>query len=101
MSDDREEIQTECERIVHRLSTMPVTRIDAAVIDAVRLSAQQIVDATTNPQRPPHAQVPAVQPSGLAAQIQVVVRDYLDTQTAASEDAAVAKVLIDLRRSLP
>jgi len=80
---------------------MPMNRVDEAVSLSVRDAAQQIVERTADPTRPDYAQVPIVGASALGAQIAVVVRDYLETTTAASDDAAVAEVLTELRRSLP
>ncbi len=80
---------------------MPMNRVDEAVSLSVRDAAQQIVERTADPTRPDSAQVPIVGASALGAQIAVVVRDYLETTTAASDDAAVAEVLTELRRSLP
>ena len=96
-----EEIDVEADRIVHRLTTMQIGRIDDALIEQVRDAAQRIVDLTPDPSRPPSARMPRVGASALGAQVAVAVRDYLDTRTAASDDAAVAEVLTQLRRSLP
>jgi hypothetical protein len=95
------EIEIEADRIVNRLTTMPIGRIDEALIERVRDAAQQIVDLTPDPSRPPSASMPKVGASALGAQVAVAVRDYLDMRTAASDDAAVAKILMQLRRSLP
>lgn len=101
MNQQRQEIATEASRITDRLDAMPIARADARVQELVRHAAQQIVDLTPDPARPPQAQVPLVRPSALGSQIAVVVRDYLKMTTAASTDAAVAKLVTDLRRSLP
>ena len=95
------DIEIETDRIVNRLTTMPIGRIDEALIERVRDAAQRIVDLTSDPSRPSSASMPKVGPSALGAQVAVAVRDYLDTRTAASDDAAVAEVLTQLRRSLP
>lgn len=103
-SPDRETIQVEADRVIDRLTGMPITRVDEAVRISVRDAAQRIVDRTPDPERPADARVPIVGPSALGAQLAVVVRDYLETTTAASDDAAVAEVaevLTQLRRSLP
>ena len=102
----RSEIHTELDRITHRLQTMPMARIDESVISLVNASARRIVDLTPDPARPADASLPRVGPTALAAQLTIVVRDYLEAQsenetTAASEDAAVAETLTELRRSLP
>lgn len=101
MNHQRAEIEVEANRVSTRLQQMPLPRIDDAVAESVRAAAQSIVDLTTEPQRPIAARMPALAPSGLAAQITVVVTDYLNSTTAASEDAAVVEILTDLRRSLP
>jgi len=103
----RETIEIESQRIQDRLTVMPLSRADGAVIERVREAAQEIVDIRPDPQLPEGALLPSVGPSALAAQIGLVVRDYLtmqtqrDEQTATSEDVAVAEILIELRRSLP
>lgn len=95
------EIDVEADRIVNRLTTMPISRVDEALIERVRDAAQRIVDLTPDPSRPPTAHMPRVGASALGAQVAIAVRDYLEMRTAASDDAAVAEVLTQLRRSLP
>ena len=97
----REPLKRELERLANRLETMPASRIDQDVIDRVHATAEQIVALTQGTNRPDTAILPRVEASALAAQLTVVVRDYQETTTAASDDAAVAQYLIDLRRSLP
>ena len=97
----REQLKRELERLANRLETMPASRIDQDVIDRVHATAQRIVALTQGTDRPGTAILPRVEASALAAQLTVVVRDYEETTTAASDDAAVAQYLIDLRRSLP
>ena len=80
---------------------MPASRIHEDVIDRVHAMAEQIVALTQGTDRPDTAVLPRVEASALAAQLTVVVRDYWETTTAASDDAAVAQYLIDLRKSLP
>ena len=96
-----EEIDVEADRIVNRLTAMPIAKIDEALIERVRDAAQRIVDLTPDPSRPPNASVPRVGASALGAQVAIAVRDYVDMRTAASDDAAVAEILTQLRRSLP
>jgi len=100
----RDRIERERDRVVHRIGSMPIGRLDAATRESVRVSAQRIVDLTPDPDRPPGTQLPPVGASAAAAQLSLVVQDYLDMRTAASDDAAVAEVaeiLTQLRRSLP
>ena len=97
----REQLERELERLANRLETMPASRIDRDVIDRVHATAEQIVALAHGTDRPDTAVLPRVEASALAAQLTVVVRDYWETTTAASDDAAVAQYLIDLRRSLP
>jgi hypothetical protein len=97
----RDEIIRELDRVTTRLDTLAVNRIDQRVIDTVHATACRIVESTNDPQRPQDAELPRVGPIALAAQLTIVVRDYLATTTAASRDAAVAEMLTDLRRSLP
>ena len=96
-----EEIDVEADRIVNRLTAMPIAKIDEALIERVREAAQRIVDLTPDPSRPPNASMPRVGASALGAQVAIAVRDYVDMRTAASDDAAVAEILTLLRRSLP
>ena len=96
-----EEIDVEADRIVNRLTAMPIAKIDEALIERVREAAQRIVDLTPDPSRPPNASMPRVGASALGAQVAIAVRDYVDMRTAASDDAAVAEILTQLRRSLP
>ena len=97
----REQLERELERLANRLETMPASHIHQDVIDRVHATAQQIVALTQGTDRPDTAVLSRVEASALAAQLTVVVRDYWETTTAASDDAAVAQYLIDLRRSLP
>ncbi len=97
----REQLERELERLARRLETMPASRIDEDVIDRVHATAEEIVALTDDPDRPDTAVLLRVEASALAAQLTVVVRDYRETTTAASDDTAVAQHLIDLRRSLP
>ena len=97
----REQLERELERLANRLETMPASRIDRDVIDRVHATAEQIVALTLGTDQPDTAVLPPVGASALAAQLTVVVRDYWETTTAASDDAAVAQYLIDLGRSLP
>lgn len=96
-----ESITVELERVATRLDTMPMAKVDDVVCSLVQASAARIVALTHDPHRPDNWQLPLVGPTALAAQMRLVVRDYLDMRTAASEDTAVAQTLIDLRRSLP
>ena len=97
----REQLERELERLANRLETMPASRIDRDVIDRVHATAEQIVALTQGTDRPDTVVLPPVEASALAAQLTVVVRDYWETTTAASDDAAVAQYLIGLGRSLP
>ena len=96
-----EEIDVEADRIVNRLTALPIAKIDEALIERVRDAARRIVDLTSDPARPPNASMPRVGASALGAQVAIAVRDYVDMRTAASDDAAVAEILTQLRRSLP
>ena len=98
---DAATIDVELRRVVTRLETTPVARISDEVMSLVNTAASEIVGYTPDPDRPSDAALPLVGPTALASQLTIVVQDYLKMRTAASEDAAVAKILIDLRRSLP
>lgn len=97
----REQLERDLERLANQLETTPASRIDEDVIDRVHATAEQIVALTHGTDRPDTAVLPRVEASALAAQLTVVVRDYRERTTAAPDDAAVAKCLTDLRRSLP
>ncbi len=101
MSEDVEAINVELHRLTSRLETMPLSKVAQDVITKVQVAAAGIVMLTPDPERPSDAVIPPLGPTALAAQILVTVHDYLDKRTAASDDAAVAEILIDLRRSLP
>lgn len=97
----RELIAVETGRVSSRLESLPLTKMNDDVITHVRAAALRIVAMTPDPERPEDVDLPPAGPTALAAQLSVVVRDYLNMRTAASQDAAVAEVLSDLRRSLP
>lgn len=94
-------LTVEVERVASRLDTMPMAKMDDDVRSLVQDHAARIVALTHDLSRPANWQLPVLGPTALAAQLRLVVQDYLDMRTAASEDAAVAEILIDLRRSLP
>lgn len=94
-------IDMELRRVVTRLESTPVSRISDEVVALIHTAAASIVGHTPDPDRPSDAELPPVGPTALASQLMIVVQDYLNMRTAASEDAAVAEVLIELRRSLP
>ena|GEM_PF-912685 len=98
---DAATIDVELRRVVTRLETTPVARISDEVMSLVQAAALGIVGHTPDPDRPTDAALPLVGPTALASLLTIVVQDYLKMRTAASEDAAVAEILIDLRRSLP
>lgn len=98
---DVQTIDMELRRVVTRLETTPVARISDEVVALIHAAAAGIVGHIPDPDRPIDAALPPVGPTALAAQLTVVVQDYLNMRTAAPEDAAVAEILIDLRRSLP
>jgi hypothetical protein len=94
-------IDREASRVITRLETMPLSKVSQDVIEMVRIAAEGIVMLTPDPDRPSDATMPSLGPTALAAQVLVTVHDYLDKRTAASNDAAVAQILTELRRSLP
>lgn len=98
---DVQTIDAELRRVVTRLETTPVARISDLIISLVRTAAADIVGHTPDPDRPSDAALPLVGPTALASQLTIVVQDYVNMRTAASEDAAVAEILTELRRSLP
>lgn len=92
----RDEIATEVDRIVHRLTTMPLNRLTVNVCDDVRAACQRIVDLT--PSSRGHA-LPVPDSTWAGAMVAVVVRDLLDDP--ASDLETAHDVLVELRRELP
>lgn len=101
MSETAHAIEVELHRVVTRLDTTPLARMSDETIALVHSAANKILACTPDPDRPRDAVLPFVGLTALTAQLAIVVKDYLRMRTAASEDAAVAEILIDLRRSLP
>lgn len=101
MTADDGAITVELHRVTTRLETMPLSKIVPEVAELVRSAAEQIVTLTPDRNRPSEAPMPMLGPTALAAQLRVCVQDYVKARTAASEDTAVAQILIDLRRNLP
>lgn len=103
-SDD---IDLQTQRLIDRLETMTLSRIDDDVIALVHEAAERIVALTDDPDRPAAAALPVVGSTAIAAQLRIVVDDYRrmrfrpQTTMAASEDAAIIQILKELRGSLP
>lgn len=101
------DLDVELRRVLSRLESMPLGRIDATVAALVHAASDRIVALTEDPSRPFDAVLPVVGPTALAAQVAIVVEDYRSsradptTTMAASEDAAIIQILKELRRSLP
>jgi len=98
------DVQRELDRIVDRLTSMPLHRAATTTADC-RHAAGILLEQTRliTDDIPPDAQVPALAPQGLGALIAVLGRDYLDAARAASEPDLdpVLAALVELRRALP
>lgn len=92
----RDDFQTELNRVVERLRTMPLTKLQTCTPDAWG-TAQQILLLT--PDTPP--QLPQIADHACGDQFAVIGQDFLKS---ANEEAAIAEAtaaLIELRRILP
>lgn len=89
-----DDVRVEAERIVHRLTTIPLTRVTAEVCDVVRAHCQAIVELHD------HEHVlPTPEPGYAGAMVAVVVTDFLAEP--APRIAEAQAILTDLRRALP
>lgn len=92
-------ILVELDRITTRVVSLNLTRLGSSAA-TIHLCAQAIVDLTYSPTK----FLPEVSATALAAQLTVVVRDYLTLTAAGSNveaDMRVAGLLKNLRRDLP
>ena len=104
MSVDLAEVERELDRVVDRLTSMPLAKASAATPEvegaaAAVLAHTRILDAEV----PADACLPHLQPSGLGALIAVLGQDWLRA-AASNPDAdadAMLDTLVELRRRLP
>lgn len=104
MTASLSDVERELNRVVDRLTTMPLTRATSAQAP-VRQAAAQLVDLTRSVGGtvPPDAQVPDLATHALGALIAVLGRDFLAAARAATDpdlDPAL-EALVSLRRALP
>ncbi len=102
--DDLRDLERELDRVVDRLTSLPLARVEGTA-PACRRAAALILQQTRliTDDVPADACVPELQPHGLGAMLAVLGGDYLDAARA-SADADVSVVtaaLVDLRRALP
>ena len=104
MSVDLAEVERELDRVVDRLTSMPLARAAASTPDVERAAATLLaLTRAIHPDVPANAALPHLAPSGLGAMIGVLGHDWLRAAAADPEaDAdAVLDALVDLRRRLP
>lgn len=97
MTAMREDITRELDRIVDRLSTMPLTRAQGceAVVHSTAVTIVDLTGVHTS------ADLPHLQAHALGSLLAVVGRDYLVTARNDERDQQVLDLLIALRRELP
>lgn len=102
--DELRALETELDRVVDRLSSMPLQRAALATAACYETAAEilartRVLDSGV----PADAELPRLGPHGLGSLIAVLGRDFLDAAKAAplSDVRAVTDRLIELRRSLP
>lgn len=101
-TDARYETERELQRVVDRLTSLPVNRLEAA-----RGDVQECASALLEQGRslgvpvPQGAGLPNLTPSGWGALIAVLGHDCLAAATADADLTATHAALVELRRSLP
>jgi hypothetical protein len=102
--EDLRELQRELDRVVDRLSSMPLAKAAVAAHDC-RRTALVIVEQSRllTDEIPADATPPDLGPQGLGAMIAVLGNDYLDAARpiATADVSVVTAALVDLRRALP
>ncbi len=102
--DSLRELERELDRVVDRLTSMPLARAEGAAADC-RTAALVIVDQTRalGDEIPVDAELPELGPQGLGAMIAVLGTDYLDAVRRApdADVSVVTAALVELRRALP
>ena len=102
MTQSYEDVERELRRVVDRLMTLSLDRLETCGTDC-RRAAEVLVARTRalDPEVPLGARVPDLGPQGLGAMLAVLGRDYLavvDSDPAARD---VLAALVALRRALP
>ena len=106
MSDpeDLRQLERELERVVDRLTSMPLARAERAAADC-RHAALVIVDETRalTDDIPADAVLPDLGPQGLGAMLAVLGTDYVDAvrKVPGADVSVVTATLVELRRALP
>jgi len=102
----QEQVRTELDRVVDRLRTMPLARLDAAWApyatraDGARALAQRLADRAADLGGSPRRVVPDVGAAAVGDQVAVTGADLLALDPSAEELAAVAADLREVRLSL-
>ena len=102
--EDLRELERELDRVVDRLSSMPLTRAQGTTADC-RRAALVIVEQTRalTDEIPADAVLPDLGPHGLGALLSVLGSDYLAAarRSPGADVTAVIAALVELRRALP
>jgi hypothetical protein len=102
--DGEDEVKRELQRVVDRLSSLPLAKTELAADDTM-VAAQVLVDQTRllTGEVPAEAQPPRLGSHGLGAMLAVLGREYLHAARASrdSDPAPVLDALVTLRRALP
>jgi hypothetical protein len=99
---DRDDVSTELRRVVDRLNSLPLSKVEPLRDDCHHVAAL-IVDQTRQhaPTVPSGETLPMVGSTAAGAQLSVVGRDYLAAAPDSADHTIVLAALTDLRRSLP
>lgn len=103
MSEDlRADTERELQRVVDRLTTMPLARAESASVDVHRCAEVLVAQGRAlEVPIPADASLPFLGPQGLGPLIAVLGRDCLDAARAPSDLEQVLDALVRLRRALP
>jgi hypothetical protein len=103
-SDEIREVERELDRVVDRLTSMPLTRAEGATADC-RQAALVLIEQTRRltDEIPIDAALPDLGPQGLGSMLAVLGGDYLAAARASSNPdlSPALDALVALRRALP
>lgn len=103
-TEDLRELERELDRVVDRLTSMPLARAEGATADC-RRAAFVIVEQSRllTDEIPADAVVPELAPQGLGSMLAVLGTDYLAAarRMPDADVSAVTAALVTLRRALP